>query len=458
MMECGKSSEPRAEAQPGNRVIRIVGGGLAGCEAAWQAAARGHRVLLHEMRPEVMTPAHRTGDLAELVCSNSLGSGLPDRATGILQAECRRLDSLLMRCATACAVPAGGALAVDREAFARAVTEAIESHPGIRRVSGEVRLLPEPPSVVATGPLTSPAMSDALAAAAGRENLFFYDAIAPVVEADSLDRSVVFSASRYGRGESGEGDYLNCPMTGEEYDRFVAELSAARRIELRPFEAELDRGVRAGAYFEGCLPVEVLAARGPRTLAFGPMRPVGLRDPRTGLRPHAVLQLRRENLAATQYNLVGFQTNLAQSEQARVFRMIPGLGHARFARYGQMHRNTYLRTPGLLTPALEWIGREGLFLAGQVAGVEGYMGSVATGWLAGVNAARYVEGKPPLVLSPETMLGAICRYVAEADPGNYQPVKANLGLLPPLEDARLRGKDKAAALAARAVRALAGAV
>lgn len=430
-------------------MIRIVGGGLAGCEAAWQAAQRGHRVLLCEMRPGTMTPAHRTGDLAELVCSNSLGSSLPDRATGILQEECRRLGSLLMRCATACSVPAGGALAVDREAFARAVTGAIEGHPLIRRVNGEVRSLPDAPAVLATGPLTSPAMSDALAAAAGRENLFFYDAIAPVVEAESLDRSIVFAASRYGRDESGEGDYLNCPMTREEYDRFVSELATARRIELRPFEAGIDRGVRAGAYFEGCLPVEVLAARGPRTLAFGPMRPVGLRDPRTGHRPHAVLQLRRENLAATQYNLVGFQTNLAQSEQDRVFRMIPGLENARFARHGQMHRNTYLRTPGLLTPALEWIGREGLFLAGQVAGVEGYMGSVATGWLAGVNAALRAEGKPPRILPPESMLGALCRYVAESDPEGYQPVKANLGILPPLPDARLRGRDKAAALSAR---------
>lgn len=430
-------------------MIRIVGGGLAGCEAAWQAAQRGHRVLLCEMRPGTMTPAHRTGDLAELVCSNSLGSSLPDRATGILQEECRRMGSLLMRCATACSVPAGGALAVDREAFAQAVTGAIEGHPLIRRVNGEVRSLPDVPAVLATGPLTSPAMSDALAAAAGRENLFFYDAIAPVVEAESLDRSIVFAASRYGRDESGEGDYLNCPMTREEYDRFVSELATARRIELRPFEAGIDRGVRAGAYFEGCLPVEVLAARGPRTLAFGPMRPVGLRDPRTGHRPHAVLQLRRENLAATQYNLVGFQTNLAQSEQDRVFRMIPGLENARFARHGQMHRNTYLRTPGLLTPALEWIGREGLFLAGQVAGVEGYMGSVATGWLAGVNAALRAEGKPPRILPPESMLGALCRTVAESDPEGYQPVKANLGILPPLPDARLRGKDKAAALSAR---------
>jgi methylenetetrahydrofolate--tRNA-(uracil-5-)-methyltransferase len=307
---------------------------------------------------------------------------------------------------------------------------------------------------VATGPLTSPAMSAALAEAAGRENLFFYDAIAPVVEADSLDRSIVFSASRYDRGESAAGDYLNCPLSREEYDRFVEALIAARRMELKPFEATIDLGVRAGSYFEGCLPVEVLAARGPRTLAFGPMRPVGLRDPRTGYRPHAVLQLRCENRTATQYNLVGFQTNLAQGEQERVFRMIPGLQQARFARYGQMHRNTYLRTPGLLTPALEWIGREGLFLAGQLAGVEGYMGSVATGWLAGVNATRRAEGRSPVTLSPETMLGALCLHVAEAEAEGYQPVKANLGILPPLADPGLRGKEKAAALSARARAAL----
>ncbi|MDZ4199200.1 MAG: methylenetetrahydrofolate--tRNA-(uracil(54)-C(5))-methyltransferase (FADH(2)-oxidizing) TrmFO [Kiritimatiellia bacterium] len=432
--------------------LRVVGGGLAGCEAAWQAAERGLSVLLYEMRPGQSTPAHRGGDLAELVCSNSLGSKLPDRATGLLQEECRRMGSLLLRCAEETAVPAGGALAVDRDPFSRKVTDALSTHPRIRIERSEVVRIPEGLTVLATGPLTSPAFSNALAEWVGAEHLFFYDAMAPIVDAESIDRTIAFDGSRYDRGETGEGDYLNCPFTREAYERFAEELRLAQRVELRSFERDIDQGVRTAqqTYFEGCLPVETLAARGARTLAFGPLRPVGLRDPLTGRRPYAVVQLRRENLAATLFNLVGFQTNLTISEQDRVFRMIPGLAQARFVRYGQMHRNTYLRSPGRILPSLQWIGREDLFLAGQMIGVEGYMGSVATGLLAGVNAARRFHGESSVICPAETMIGALCRYVAATDAATFQPMKANFGILPPPEDGTLRGREKAAWLAARA--------
>lgn len=431
--------------------LTVIGGGLAGAEAAWQAAEAGLRVTLWEMRPAVPTGAHRTDRLAELVCSNSLGSALPDRASGILHAELRALGSLLLRCAEAARVPAGAALAVDRERFAAAATAAIESHPRIAIRRAEAAELPAGPAVLAAGPLTSPALAAALARATGEENLYFFDAIAPVVRAETIDGAIAFRASRYGRDAGGEGDYLNCPFTREEYERFVAELAAARRIPLRDFEAEIERGVRAaGPFFEGCLPVEVLARRDPRALAFGPMRPVGLTDPRTGRRPWAVAQLRRENLAGDLYNLVGFQTNLAQDEQTRVFRMIPGLARAEFARYGQMHRNTYLNAPRLLRATLQWRGRDDLFVAGQLAGVEGYAGNIATGWLAGFNAARLARGAPPVAPPPETMLGALCRALAEGDPDGFQPVKASLGLLPPLAGVSGGRRARAAAHAARA--------
>lgn len=437
--------------------ITVIGGGLAGSEAAWQAAQRGHRVRLYEMRPSSETGAHATADLAELVCSNSLGSQLPDRASGVLMGELERLGSLLLESARSNQLPAGGALAVDRTGFAAQVTERLERHPAITIVREEVQRIPQGLVVVASGPLTSPALSKELGRLSGEQHLYFFDALSPIVEADSIDRSIAFRDSRYGRGERADGDYLNCPMSVEEYTEFVAALVAAERIELREFEHAIEGGVRAGMhqYFEGCLPVEIIAERGEKSLAFGPLRPVGLRDPRTGRRPHAVVQLRQDDLAGELYNLVGFQTNLRYPEQRRVFRMIPGLQQARFARYGQMHRNTFLNAPKLLEATLQFRGRADLLFAGQITGVEGYLGNIATGLLAGLNAARLAEGKTLLQLPEQTMLGALCHYVTHADPKHFQPMKANFGLLPPLpEKRRLNRRQRAGAHAERASQAL----
>lgn len=412
----------------------VIGGGLAGCEAAWQAAQRGLLVHLYEMRPQIMTGAHTGPYLAELVCSNSLGSDLPDTAPGLLKRELRRLGSLLLRCAAQAAVPAGGALAVDRHLFAEQVTRAIEQTSNIRLIRQEITALPSVPTVVASGPLTSPKLSQAIAALTGQQHLYFFDAIAPIVSADSINLEIAYRGSRYGRGEQEEGDYINCPMDRGQYESFVEALSTAQRVELRPFEQEIERGVRAGKhpFFEGCLPVEVLARRGREVLAYGPMRPVGLANPHTGRRPYAVVQLRQDNLAGTLYNLVGFQTNLTFAEQERVFRMIPGLENARFVRYGQMHRNTFLYSPALLRPTLQFRGRDDLFFAGQITGVEGYVGNIGTGLLAGWNAARWRRGLPTLSLPETTMLGALCRYITQADEKDFQPMKANFGLLPEL--------------------------
>lgn len=404
----------------------VVGGGLAGSEAAWQAAQRGIKTFLHEMRPARQTPAHVSHHLAELVCSNSLGSDLPDRAPGLLKAEIRRLDSLIMQAAERAAVPAGGALAVDREKFAAVVTAGIESHPLIEVRREEVTQIPDGPTIIATGPLTSDALAQQIARLSGKEYLYFYDAVSPIVEADSINMDIAFRASRYGRGEQEEGDYINCPFTKEEYAAFVTALRQAGQIELKQFEKEDEN------FFEMCLPVEELARRGDQALAFGPMRPVGLIDPRTGRRPFAVAQLRQDNLAGTLYNLVGFQTNLRWGEQRRVFRMIPGLEDAEFMRYGMMHRNTYINSPRLLEPTLQWHNRPDLFFAGQITGVEGYVGNAATGLLAGINAARLLDGQQPVTLPPTTMLGALCHYVTHAEPKDFQPMKANFGLMPPL--------------------------
>jgi len=442
--------------------LTIVGGGLAGVEAAWQAAERGIEVELYEMRPLRTTPAHLTDRLAELVCSNSLGSDLPDRAPGLLKAELRRLGSLILTCADAARVPAGGALAVDREEFAARVTRAIESHPRIRLVRQEVMEVPAGPVIIASGPLTSPALAAAIARLTGADYLYFYDAMAPIVYLDSVNLDVAFRASRYDRGSEDTGDYLNCPLSRAEYERFVDELLAAERIELRDFERDIADGrVVAAAcglepdrFFEGCLPIEVLAARGRQALAFGPMRPVGLIDPRTGRRPYAVVQLRRDNLAGTLYNLVGFQTNLKWPEQKRVFRLIPGLEEAEFARYGQMHRNTFLNAPTLLRPTLQFRGRDDLFFAGQITGVEGYIGNAGTGLVAGVNAARLVRGEAPLVLPIETMLGALCHYVTHAESASFQPMKANFGLLPPLANPPHGKRERYAAYSRRALAVL----
>lgn len=436
--------------------IIIVGGGLAGSEAAYQAASRGKKVCLYEMRPKVQTGAHITGDLGELVCSNSLGSKLPDRASGLIKDELRALDSFLIRCADQAALPAGNSLAVDRGIFAKIVTESLENMPNIQVVREEVEEIPDRLSIIASGPLTSPSLSKRLQDFTGQELLFFYDAIAPIVHRDSIDMDVAFRASRFDPIQDAQGDYINCPFTREEYTQFVEALATAERISLRGFESELEAGVQAGyqGYFEACLPVEIIARRGIDSLAFGPMRPIGLRDPRTGRRPYAVLQLRQDNLAGDLYNLVGFQTNLLISEQERIFRMIPGLNHCEFMHFGQMHRNTYLYSPGLLKPNLQSIKSDNIFFAGQITGVEGYAGNIATGLLAGINAVRYFEGKPLWELPRTTMIGALCHYVTHASPRDFQPMKANMGLLPKIEEPSQKGRggrrERARLLAIRA--------
>ncbi|MDA1330058.1 MAG: methylenetetrahydrofolate--tRNA-(uracil(54)-C(5))-methyltransferase (FADH(2)-oxidizing) TrmFO [Chloroflexi bacterium] len=432
----------------------VVGGGLAGSEAAWQAAQRGLRVRLYEMRPKMSTGAHQSKNLAELVCSNSLGSNLPDRASGLLKDELRLMGSMLLEVAEATAVPAGGALAVDREGFAESVSERIAAHPNIEIIREEMPAIPDGLAIIASGPLTSSSLSQSLAALSGEQHLYFYDAISPIVSLDSINMQIAYRASRYDRGDERQGDYINCPMTKEEYAAFVAALQAAERIELKEFEVDLEQGVRAGAhtFFEGCLPVEIIAQRGEQSLAFGPMRPVGLIDPRTGKRPYAVLQLRQDNLAGTLYNLVGFQTNLKFPEQRRVFCMIPGLENAVFERYGQMHRNTFINAPQLLHTTLQFKNRADLFFAGQITGVEGYVGNIATGLLAGLNASRLHAGADPISLPPTTMLGALCHYITHADPADFQPMKANFGLMPPLETSqRLNRRQRAQAHATRAL-------
>ena len=432
--------------------LLIIGGGLAGSEAAWQAAQRGLNVRLYEMRPILQTGAHQTHDLAELVCSNSLGSNLPDRASGLLKNEMRILGSMLLECAESASLPAGGALAVDRELFARIVTQRIESHPNIEIVREEMKEIPGSLAIIASGPLTSPALSQSIAALSGEEHLFFFDAIAPVIHADSINMNIAFRASRYEKGEQEEGDYINCPFTKEEYYAFVDALLHAERIELRSFEEAIKSGVKAGHFFEGCLPVEIIAERGVDSLAFGPMRPVGLKSPLTGKRPHAVAQLRQDNLAGSLYNLVGFQTNLKFPEQKRALRMIPGLENAEFLRYGQMHRNTFIASPKLLRPTLQHITRADLFFAGQITGVEGYMGNIATGLLAGVNAAHLHHHEELITLPQTTMLGALCHYVTHASLKDFQPMKANFGILPPLElTTRVGKRERGQAYADRAL-------
>jgi methylenetetrahydrofolate--tRNA-(uracil-5-)-methyltransferase len=412
----------------GSKVI-IVGGGLAGSEAAWQAARRGLAVDLHEMRPARPTPVHQTADLAELVCSNSLKSNLLDTASGLLKEEMRRLDSIIIRVADAVKVPAGGALAVDRERFARGVTEAIAAQPNIRLVREEVTRIPETgPCVLATGPLASDAIAAAIGAFTGREYLYFYDAISPIIEADTIDRSKVFGASRYGKGGD---DYLNCPMTEAEYDRFYEALIHAAEAPTHDFEKRTPGG--DVPYFEGCLPIEEMARRGRETLLFGPMKPVGLVDPRTGRQPFGVVQLRQDTLAADFYSMVGFQNHLKFGEQVRIFRMIPGLENAEFPRLGQVHRNSYINAPAVLLPTFQARARRDLLFAGQISGVEGYLESAASGLIAGVNAARLADGAPALIFPATTTLGALARYISSSEPKNYQPTNIAFGLLPPLE-------------------------
>lgn len=413
------------------RFLHIIGGGLAGSEAAWQAASRGIPVRLSEMRPTVKTEAHNTDLLAELVCSNSLRSNSLDNAVGVLKEEMRMLNSLIMAAADKHALPAGGALAVDREGFSAEITDVIANHPLITLVREEVTDIPsDEPVIVASGPLTSPILSEKIAALAGSKHLYFYDAAAPIVTLDSIDFSIAFKASRYGKGSD---DYINCPMTAEEYDRFYQELVTAETHPLREFEKPV--------YFEGCMPVEVMAKRGRETILYGPLKPVGLVDPRTGREPYAVVQLRQDNAEGTLWNMVGFQTNLKWGEQKRVFRLIPGLAQAEFVRYGFIHRNTFINSPDTLLPTLQWKTRPDLFFAGQITGVEGYVESAAAGLVAGINAARLIQGKVPLVFPRESVIGSLCHYITSEKPAGFQPMKANFGLLPVPE--RVNGGKRA---------------
>jgi methylenetetrahydrofolate--tRNA-(uracil-5-)-methyltransferase len=430
-----------------NQMVTIIGGGLAGSEAAWQIANRGFAVRLYEMRPTRPTEAHVTDQLAELVCSNSMGSTLPDRALGILKTELLRMGSLIIQTAFRHALPAGSALAVSRDDFAAEVTATIGGHPNIELVRSEVTKLPSGPAIVATGPLTSPAFTECVQELTGQRHLYFYDAMAPIVSAESVDMAIAFRQSRYDRESDlgqDEGDYINCPLNKVEYAAFVTALLAAPKTTLRAFEKELER------YFEGCMPIEVLAARGEQALAFGPMRPVGLTDPRTGRRPYAVVQLRQDNAAGTLYNLVGFQTNVKWGAQEEVLRLIPGLQQAEFVRLGQMHRNTFINSPTLLRPTLQLRGRDELFFAGQITGTEGYVGSTMGGLVAGINMTRLLRGEPLLELPPTTMIGGLLHYITHAEPKHFQPMKANLGLLPELRE-NIRDKTrKHAAIGERA--------
>ncbi len=402
--------------------MTIVGGGLAGCEAAWQASRLGVRVLLLEMKPQRFSPAHRSPFLGELVCSNSLRAESLENAVGLLKEELRQLGSLIMMAADATRVPAGGALAVDREAFAGRITEALEGEPLIEIRRTLVEGIPEEdPVILATGPLTEGPLVEELSRLGGGKSLYFYDAIAPIVEAESIDFGIAFKASRYRKGGD---DYINCPMDREEYEAFVDALLSAEKVPIRPFEQEI--------LFSGCMPIEAMAEKGRQTLAFGPMKPVGLVDPRTGRQPYAVVQLRQDNLVGSLYNMVGFQTKLTHPEQERVFRMIPGLANARFHRLGSLHRNTYVNAPRVLSPTLQTKERQGLWLAGQISGVEGYVESTAMGLLAGLNAARWVMGQAPVVPPGSTAIGSLVHYITGASPEGFQPMNVNFGLLPPL--------------------------
>ena len=426
--------------------ITVIGAGLAGCEAAWQIARRGIDVELIEMKPVRFSPAHHSEGFAELICSNSLKAARVESAAGLLKEEMRRMGSLLMACADRCRVDAGGALAVDRDLFSAAVTQAIRENPHIEVVRREANEIPRDGiTVVASGPLTDGALAEDIRSLCG-DGLSFFDAAAPIVTAESIDRSICFAASRYDKG--GDDAYLNCPMNKDEYTAFYQALISAERAPVHGFDVQNPK------VYEGCMPVEVMAGRGEDTLRFGPLKPVGLRDPRTGHRPWAVVQLRMENSAGTLYNLVGFQTNLKWGEQKRVFRMIPGLQNAEFMRYGVMHRNTFLDSPRLLDLDFSLRSQPQIFFAGQMTGVEGYMESGVSGLMAGINAARRLQGKSPIVLPEVTMTGALCRHVAQSPTNNFQPMGANFGVLPPLEEHIRDKKLRYAALSQRALEAL----
>jgi methylenetetrahydrofolate--tRNA-(uracil-5-)-methyltransferase len=424
------------------RTVTVIGAGLAGSEAAWQLARRGVRVRLVEMRPVRMTEAHQTGGFAELVCSNSLRNAGLETAVGVLKEEMRRLGSLVIAAADRTRVPAGGALAVDRDSFSHAITDTLSEHPLVEVARAEASAIPDGPVIIATGPLTSPALGDALNALIGPRNLYFYDAIAPIVAAESVDMGVAFRASRYGRGGD---DYINCPMSEAQYDGFVAAVVAAQQVALHPFEKPV--------YFESCMPIEEMARRGPRTLAFGPMKPVGIIDPRTGRRPFAVVQLRQDDREGRLYNMVGFQTKMTYPEQRRVLRMIPALEHAEFVRLGSLHRNTFIDSPRLLRATLQLLARDDLFLTGQMIGVEGYVESAAAGLLAAINAARLVTARPLLVPPRETALGSLLAYITDPARRDFQPMNANYGLMPELAG-RMRGRAKKIATGERALAAM----
>ena len=424
--------------------ITVIGAGLAGSEAAWQIAERGVKVVLCEMRPEKRSPAHATDGFAELVCSNSFRAANVENAVGLLKEEMRRLGSLIMRCADEHAVPAGGALAVDRHAFSRAVTEAVSNHPNITVRTGEVTEIPaEGIVIVATGPLTSEALSRSIQRLTGTDDFYFYDAAAPIVSAESLDYDFVFEASRYDKGTP---DYLNCPMTEAEYRTFLRALTTAETVAPKAFEKEI--------YFEGCMPVEIMAARGEDTLRYGPLKPVGLTDARTGKESYAVVQLRKENREGTMYNLVGFQTHLKWGEQKRVFSMIPGLANAEFIRYGVMHRNTYINSPALLNAAFQLRAEPRLFFAGQMTGVEGYLESAASGLTAGLQAERYArdgEAFSPIGFPRTTAIGALSAYISSYEGGDFQPMNVNFGIIEPWPTKVRKKKEKNALIAARAL-------
>ncbi|MGZ7444397.1 FADH(2)-oxidizing methylenetetrahydrofolate--tRNA-(uracil(54)-C(5))-methyltransferase TrmFO [Paenibacillus sp. TH7-28] len=427
-----------------NNKVTVIGAGLAGSEAAWQIASRGVPVVLYEMRPVVKTPAHHTDKFAELVCSNSLRANGLTNAVGVLKEEMRMLNSLVLGAADRNAVPAGGALAVDRDGFSGEITRTLREHPLIEVVNEEIQEIPqEGVVVIATGPLTSPALSEQIKRLTGEDYFYFYDAAAPIVEKDSIDMSKVYLASRYDKGEAA---YLNCPMTEEEFDAFYEALISAEVAQLKEFEKEV--------YFEGCMPIEVMMQRGKQTALFGPMKPVGLVNPHTGTLPHAVVQLRQDNAAGTLYNLVGFQTHLKWGEQKRVFSMIPGLENAEFVRYGVMHRNTFINSPKLLDPTYQLKARPTLFFAGQMTGVEGYVESAASGLIAGINAARAASGAEGIVLPADTTLGSMARYITTADFEHFQPMNANFGLFPKLDTRYRKKAEKNEALAQRALQSL----
>ncbi|MEG6585870.1 methylenetetrahydrofolate--tRNA-(uracil(54)-C(5))-methyltransferase (FADH(2)-oxidizing) TrmFO [Dendrosporobacter sp. 1207_IL3150] len=414
--------------------VTVVGAGLAGSEAAWQIAQAGINVDLIEMRPGVMTPAHHTGGFGELVCSNSLRGAALENAVGLLKEEMRKLDSLIMKAADATRVPAGGALAVDRTSFSNYITESLKNHPNVQIVNKELTDIPSSELIIiASGPLTSPSLAEKIAKLTSQEYLYFYDAAAPIISGDSLDMNKIYRASRYGKGDD---DYLNCPMTKEEYDLFWNELVNAEKTELKHFEKAI--------FFEGCMPVEEMASRGVDTLRFGPLKPVGLKHPVTGEMPYAVVQLRQDNSAATLYNIVGFQTHLKWPEQSRVFRLIPGLEKAEFVRYGVMHRNTFINSPRILRPTLQMESDSRIMFAGQITGVEGYVESAASGLVAGINAALALKGQDAVVFPEDTAHGALCHYITSADSKNFQPMNINFGLLPPLgqkiRDKKLKNK------------------